>query len=271
MKRPPHHRAPWAWLRDEAEFERRRGRAAYPGMGTMLLMGAGTGSPFTPASLPGLIRDFQSTVSGTTFQDAALTTPATANNAPVGGWKDLSVTADNATQGTNADRPTLSTGQRNGKPALQGGASLNLACGSNLSVTNHSIFAWINVNGSTQFLLDRTANITSVIQLFSSSGTWTYQIRSSIGGDFKSATFASLSTGAWHSVAATFDGAHMTPYVDGVAGTPVAETLAGSITLTPLLFSEQGGTNTFLGLCDTLLIYNTALTAPQVLQLHNNT
>lgn len=105
MKAPCSHRDPWAWLRDEAEFERRRGRMAYPGMGTMLLMGAGAGSPSVPSLPPLLVGSSVSPFiaaykggSGPTFgsqYSAPATTPAGTVSSiafsPDGNWVALAV------------------------------------------------------------------------------------------------------------------------------------------------------------------------------------
>lgn len=68
--------------------------------------GAATGAAFSPTDLSGLqlwLRADQGT-----YQDDALTTPATANNDPIGGWDDQAGT-NNATQATAGSRPLLKT------------------------------------------------------------------------------------------------------------------------------------------------------------------
>src|SRR4051794_15888095 len=53
-----------------------------------------------------------------TFQDAALTTPATANNDPVGGWSDQSGSGAVLTQATAGKRPLLKLANQNGLPTV---------------------------------------------------------------------------------------------------------------------------------------------------------
>lgn len=72
------------------------------------------GGGFDPASLNPL--EWLKADVGT-FQDSALTTPATADAAPVGGW--VARNGINALQATAAKRPTLRTNVQNGLPVIR--------------------------------------------------------------------------------------------------------------------------------------------------------
>lgn len=52
------------------------------------------------------------------YQDAAKTTPATANNDPVGAWADQSGNGHDITQSTSGNRPLLKTAQINSLPGI---------------------------------------------------------------------------------------------------------------------------------------------------------
>lgn len=67
------------------------------------------------------------------FQDSGLTTPATADNDPVGGWQDQSGNNRHWTQATSGNRPTFLTADINGKPAIRGDDTDNYLIGPNLS------------------------------------------------------------------------------------------------------------------------------------------
>lgn len=53
-----------------------------------------------------------------TFQDAAMTIPATDDTDPVGGWADQSGQGNHETQATASKRPILQLNEVNGKPAI---------------------------------------------------------------------------------------------------------------------------------------------------------
>jgi len=82
------------------------------------------------------------------------------------------------------------------------------------------------------------------------------------------------STGVWHLITGTYDGAKMTLYVDGVVAATAAKTGAIAVTSDPLFIGAKkaGDTtagNNFLGKIDDVRIYNKALTAGEVAALLN--
>ncbi len=74
-------------------------------------------SSFVPTDIPGL--QLWLKADGTLWQDSARTTPATANNDPVGAWDDASGNANYAIQATAGFRPLLKTSVVNSKPVVR--------------------------------------------------------------------------------------------------------------------------------------------------------
>jgi len=81
---------------------------------------AGGAPAWTPALLSNLAVWVDASDTSTTFQDSALTTPASANNDPVGGWKDKSGNNRHFLQATSGKRPLLKTAAFNGLNGIQG-------------------------------------------------------------------------------------------------------------------------------------------------------
>lgn len=86
-------------------------------MGILSLLGAGNAG-FTPYSFPNLTLWLDASDPATLFQDSSLTTPAAADNDPVGGWQDKSGRGNNVT-GAGGVRPLLKLNILSGKPVLR--------------------------------------------------------------------------------------------------------------------------------------------------------
>ena len=71
-------------------------------------------SGFSPTSISGLRLWIDFSDTSTTFQDTSATTPATANDAPIGRINDKSGNGNNFTQATGGKRPLLKTAAQNG-------------------------------------------------------------------------------------------------------------------------------------------------------------
>lgn len=74
---------------------------------------------FAPNQIAGLSLWLDAADASTLFQDSALTTPAVADAAPVGGWKDKSGGGFNALQATAGFRPLLKKAVQNGRDVLR--------------------------------------------------------------------------------------------------------------------------------------------------------
>ena len=87
-----------------------------------------------------------------TYKDSALTTAATADGDPVGGWVDQSGNAYNALQSTSANRPTLKLNQQNSLPTIlfTSASSTFLTLGTALGrPRNYTIFCVMAVDSPT--------------------------------------------------------------------------------------------------------------------------
>jgi len=87
------------------------------GAGRTLSEMVSAGPVWTPPSSPSLV-SWMSSDTGL-FQDSALTTPATADNDPVGGWQDRSGAGHHLIQATSTARPALKLAQVNGRPSVR--------------------------------------------------------------------------------------------------------------------------------------------------------
>jgi len=76
-------------------------------------------SPFTPASIAGLQLWLDASDPATLFQDSALTTLASSDTNPVGGWTDKSGLVHNMLQATAGKRPLLKKAIVNGLSVLR--------------------------------------------------------------------------------------------------------------------------------------------------------
>jgi hypothetical protein len=79
----------------------------------------GGSASFSPLSIPGLALWLDASDASTLFQDDAGTTPAAADTDPVGYWGDKSGNARHAIQATAGSKPTLQTGELNGKNVIR--------------------------------------------------------------------------------------------------------------------------------------------------------
>lgn len=92
----------------------------------------------------------------------------------------------------------------------------------------------------------------------------------SSGGPFFADGATTIPTGTPTHVAAVYDGAHVTLYVNGVADASVAITGTISTAALPLLFGAHAGGSYWDGLMDEVAVYGTALSATRV-AAHANT
>jgi hypothetical protein len=76
----------------------------------------------------------------------------------------------------------------------------------------------------------------------------------------------------WHHVVMVYDGTNITPYLDGVAGTPVASdgTSAGESYGNTFGLGYDSNTNFWSGYIDDVAVFNKALTANEVLSIYRS-
>lgn len=119
----------------------------------MLLLGnqAAAAAPFTPADITGLVLWLDAQDTATLYQDSAKTTPAAADNDPIGAWADKSGNGKDATQASTANKPTLKLAVQNSRPVLRfdGGDYLSAdALASGFAISNPPITMGIVANVS---------------------------------------------------------------------------------------------------------------------------
>jgi hypothetical protein len=81
---------------------------------TMLMTGMGVDRALDTANLKLWLK-----ADSGVWTDSAMTVPATADGAPVGGWSDVSGNGNHATQSNVSGKPTLKLAIRNGLPVLR--------------------------------------------------------------------------------------------------------------------------------------------------------
>src|SRR5690606_33429828 len=91
------------------------------------------------------------------YQDAAKTTPATAEGHPVGAWEDRSGHGRDVTQATAAARPTLRLGVAGGEPAVRFDGVDDELRGSD-SITPRTVFAVVKMNAENVCVLGRSGS-----------------------------------------------------------------------------------------------------------------
>lgn len=131
-----------------------------------------------------------------------------------------------------------------------------------------SLEAWINPNALGGRIIDKiTAGVGDGYLL----DTYQSRLRLIVGAATVSGG-STLSTGDWTHVVGVFDGTNLTVYVNGVSDGTAA---AGGVTRAPAnphplrLGIDSLGGNSYLGLMDEVRLYNRALTATEVANLHD--
>ena len=133
-----------------------------------------------------------------------------------------------------------------------------------------TISAWVNAtNWSGNRRIVQKGLSDNQYRLLAENGVLKFDLKN-VG----SITAALPSTGVWHLITGTYDGAKMTLYVDGVVVATAAKTGAIAVTSDPLFIGAKkaGDTtsgNNFLGKIDDVRVYNKALTAGEVAALLN--
>jgi hypothetical protein len=176
---------------------------------------------FSPRSLPGLQLWLKADAG--TYQNAALTTPATADADPVGGWEDQSGSGNDVLQvGVAATRPTLKLAIKNGKPVLRcdGGDYLKGAFGGGALSQPFMIFAVTQFTGplddGSYYYLTNGDDAVNLAYL-AKRGT------AGVGDPWAISAASVISGGAadanWHIWSALFNGASSEFWIDGVSVT----------------------------------------------------
>jgi hypothetical protein len=200
------------------------------------------------------------------------TTLAT-NGQTVSQWTDQSGNANHLTQNGGIALPVWQSAGLNGKPAVNF-VIANATCLALVShaaygaTTSYAMFGIASTTANSRGL-DQSSSITigdsgfATILELSADGSIP-----AIGGGFGATVTVteSITTNATHRVGLNCDGANLTPYVDGVAGTPAAHVHAlsnsGFIAINGSLTTKGWD-----GPISELIIVNRAVTAPELITL----
>lgn len=184
--------------------------------GQQVASSGGGWTPTTPSNT--LLWWIDASDSSTTFQNSGLSTPATANNDPVGGLKDKSSNAKNATQATSGFRPLLKTADKNGKNTLLFDGVDDYLQSATWTVsaqpwTVFIVFQYLDNTGRPIFSGVSKRNLLG-------AGLTTFRIYADTGADFANTTVNEDAN--WHIAKIVFNGASSTFAFDGAADTTFA-------------------------------------------------
>lgn len=159
------------------------------------------------------------------------------------------------------------------------GATSGIYCnvGNEMSLSYVTLAAWINIEGSGT----ENPRIVAVNQNGTSSGYYALLMAGtasprSLSFQAQPDLYYSSSTlsdnNGWHHVALTYDGSHVTFYVDGVADPALSANHSSLASFTNAVLNigySDNGLDRFNGDIDEVRIYNRALSANEILALYN--
>lgn len=223
------------------------------GRGRIRLPSATAAPAFTPTSL--------ATVGwweadGTLWQDSARTTPATANNDPVGAVDDASGTGNHLVQATAGLRPLLKTGILGGKPVIRGD-NVNDVLAKTLVASVSQPHTWILVFDVGRPVENNLGGARQIVG--SSNGAPSYVYAGSLV-----TAGPNLAAGTFHIIAVTMNGASSKFWSGGGAATTVNPGTGGVAALSVWYDGTIGGDFAAIGLCPG------ALTTTQLDQMGNH-
>lgn len=205
----------------------------------------------SPYGVPGAIAWYKADAE--TFQDSALTTAATTDSAPVGGWKDQTGLGHHLLQATSSARPTLRLSQRNGLPSIRfNGTNSQMQATYTLNPAYH-IFLVMKMNAWTnsgQILVGQTGNYGIIMNIST-------PILRVWNGTGLSPNNSDLAIGAWGIVQSLMNAGSSGHYkVNALTNSTVASgSAAGGLSL-GADFTPTGFTNIDVG---EMIVYNVAL------------
>ncbi len=209
-------------------------------------------------------------VLGALFQLGVFNSANLGPRAPTGNCKILRVAGMSNLEGTCSGVLPQEVAVFNGQSS-----QVNVGNGAGLHVSTFTLEAWIQANSDVSSYRTIVSKDTAMTNrnywLELDQITGYLSLRFSVGGTAN--TFSSttaLNDNKWHEVVATYDGVHVTLYIDGVAViTPVAMTGTPDNPSAPALVGFEG-TNIadFNGLISNVQIYNASLDANQVRALY---
>lgn len=221
--------------------------------------GTAQGGVFGPNLIAGLVAWYRADAG--TFQNTSLTTPASANNDPVGGWVDQSGLVHTQLQSVNLNRPLLQTNSQNGLPQiLADGVSQFMTAAFTLSEP-FTVFMTGKVvsNIVNAVYLDGGAN--ALDQLYERSANICTMFATGNGPEVTPGLSAFV-------IAAIFNGASSQIRLNAgaaVTGNPGTNASEQGITL----FANQGGTHPANVLIGEVVVYNSSLSIANETKVRN--
>lgn len=225
------------------------------------------------------------------YQDSALTTPATAVNDPVGGWKDLSGNGNHFTQATSGKRGVIKSGIfANGDPAIYFDrsalatltSSYQLSDGSGVYLCTMIVKYKLKTAASGTYSDLLTVNLLQNARLHSISivnsvaGYMPYDLQGNQGASGSFVGWGTINTNADTTSEHTFVFQWLSPntdlpasyhaYFDGVLQTLATQTGGGLTQAQPTTLNGNTGDNSSIGDCyySKIAVFNRVLTATEV-------
>jgi len=178
---------------------------------------------------------------------------------------DSSGNGNHGTRAGNATTSSLGVFQNTG--TFDGtGDHITVPSSTSLNPANFiSIAAWVKTNNSTQRYV--TTNGQYYLAIGVNAGDGKFSLYTGLGPGWVYSNSV-ISDGKWHHIVATYDGSHMSLFLDGVAdNTPVAATGAMAAGST-LYIGARSGSWEWNGNLDEVAIWNRALHADEIKQLY---
>lgn len=220
-------------------------------------------SSFTPASLPAILA----------WIDASNSGSVTLVGSKVSQINDLSGNSDNATQGTDANRPVYVTGFQNSLNVMQWANTAVITYTNNLPANSKMTFATLLKTGSDLAETQQFFRNDTNLFYFDSSGDVQLDLQS-VTGD-PAAKSSPLSTNTWYRVVCIWDSTLADPnklkiYVNNVNVTIVQNNGSGNWTTgIPFIGNSIPNNNGFKGYIAEQLFCGTAISAMDQLHLDN--
>jgi hypothetical protein len=215
------------------------------------LSGSHSPSAFSPAQIAGMLEWLDAT--WTLWKDSAGMTAATEDGDPVGRWTDRSVNGTNATQATDAKRPTLKLNVQNGNPVVRYDGVDDFLAAALTTAQPITLFV-VAKSAANKVLLDGDDATDRVLWYTNSSGNWEAFAGTSLAADAR--------LNAFHQHSVIYNGASSQVWKDGVS--QAGPGAAGSNGLSGLTIGDaylRDGGQAFNGDVGEILIYSGALAA----------
>jgi len=198
-----------------------------------------------------------------TYQDAAMTTPASIDTDPVGGWQDQSGSGNHVTQTTAGNKPALKLNIKNGLPVTRfdGGDYLIRAIAASTSLISVFAVTQTAAAAGTVYQQRLEGNATPIKgALFIETNLWRARHRNDATAI---KTLTGANSGLWNAWGIVWNNINMYLYQNGVLG--ASDAIAGVTTIDKMIVGADNNTGagtfgTYLtGDIAEIVVYNSAL------------